>query len=73
MSATEELFGRKSSYSSLESREYGLRNSSSWPRGKLYPQKSALTTPTSGGRSVGLVRSLTQATAFFYFVIYLPL
>jgi UbiD family decarboxylase len=28
----------------------------------LYPQKLALTSPTSGGRSVGIVRSRTQAT-----------
>jgi hypothetical protein len=30
----------------------------------LYPQKLALTLSTSGGRSVGIVRSLTQATEF---------
>jgi hypothetical protein len=30
----------------------------------LYPQKLALTSPTSGGRSVGIVRSRTQATEF---------
>jgi hypothetical protein len=28
----------------------------------LYPQKLALTSPTSGGRSVGIVRSYTKAT-----------
>jgi hypothetical protein len=28
----------------------------------LYPQKFALTSPTSGGRSVGIVRSRTKAT-----------
>jgi hypothetical protein len=28
----------------------------------LYPQKLALTSPTSGGRSVGIVLSRTQAT-----------
>jgi hypothetical protein len=28
----------------------------------LYPQKLALTSPTSGGRSVGKVRSRTKAT-----------
>jgi hypothetical protein len=32
----------------------------------LYPQKLALTSPTSGGRSVGIVRSCTQATEIFY-------
>jgi len=30
----------------------------------LYPQKLALTTPTGGGRSVGIVRSRTKATEF---------
>jgi hypothetical protein len=29
-----------------------------------YPQKFALTSPTSGGRSVGIVRSRTQVTEF---------
>ena len=33
----------------------------------LYPQKLALTSPTGGGRSVGIVRSRTKATDFFYF------
>jgi hypothetical protein len=28
----------------------------------LYPQKLALTSPTSGGRSVGIVRSRTKVT-----------
>ena len=32
----------------------------------LYPQKLALTSPTGGGRSVGIVRSRTKATEFFY-------
>jgi len=30
----------------------------------LYPQKLALTSPTVGGRSVGIVRSRTKATEF---------
>jgi hypothetical protein len=33
----------------------------------LYPQKLLLTSPTSGGRSVGIVRSRTQATEFVCF------
>jgi hypothetical protein len=33
-----------------------------WPRDTLNPRKSALTSPTSGGRSVGIVRSRTTAT-----------
>jgi hypothetical protein len=30
----------------------------------IYPQKLALTSPTGGGRSVGIVRSRTKATEF---------
>jgi len=36
----------------------------------LYPQKLALTSPTGGGRSVGIVRVRTKATEFFYIVCY---
>jgi hypothetical protein len=35
----------------------------------LYPQKLALTSPTSGGPSVGIVRSRTQATEFVVFCL----
>jgi hypothetical protein len=31
----------------------------------LHPQKLALTSPTSGGSSVGIVRSWTKATELF--------
>jgi hypothetical protein len=37
-----------------------------WRRGTLYPQKWATTSPTSGGRSVGIVRSQTQTMEFFF-------
>jgi hypothetical protein len=57
MSTTEELLGRKSSGSGVENRQYGRMDPSRWPRGTLYPQKLALTSPTGGGRSVGIVRS----------------
>jgi hypothetical protein len=60
----EGLFGKKSSDSSLESREYGRRDPSRRTRGTLFPQKLALTALTSGGRSVGVVHSRTQATEF---------
>jgi hypothetical protein len=63
-SKTEELVGRKSSDSGLESREYGRRDPSRWPRGTLYPLKLALTSPTSGVHPVSIVRSRTQATEF---------
>jgi hypothetical protein len=67
----EELLERKSIGSDLESREYGSRDPSLGPSGTLYPQKSALTSPTSGGRSVGIVRSRNQVTEFIYLFIYL--
>jgi hypothetical protein len=63
----EELLGRKSIGSRLEIREYSRRDPSRWPYDTLYPQKLALTSPTSGCRSVGIVRSRTQATAFLCF------
>jgi hypothetical protein len=46
----------------LKSREYGRKDSSRWRRGTLYPQTLALTSSTSGGHSVDIVRSRTQAT-----------
>jgi hypothetical protein len=64
MSTIEERLGRKSSGSSVENREYGHRDPSSWPRGTLYSQKLALTLSTSSGRLVGVVHSQTQATEF---------
>jgi hypothetical protein len=64
VTTTEELLGRKSRGSSLENREYGRRDPSCWPRGTFYQQKLELTSPTSGGGSVGLVRSRTQAKEF---------
>jgi hypothetical protein len=59
---TEELLGRKSSGSGLESREYGCRDPSRRPHGTLYPIILALTLPTSGG----IVRSWTKARDFFF-------
>jgi len=32
----------------------------------FYPQKLALTSPTGGGRPVGIVRSRTKATEFLF-------
>jgi hypothetical protein len=55
----------KSSGSCLENREYGHRDPSRWQRGTFYPQKLAITLQTSGGRSVGIVRSWTQIMEFF--------
>jgi hypothetical protein len=64
VSTIEELFGRNSSGSGLEIREYGSGDPLRWPCDTVYPQKLALTSPTSGGRSVGIVRSRTKATEF---------
>jgi hypothetical protein len=61
VSTSKELLERKSSSSGLENREYGRRDTSRWPRCTLYPQKLELTSLTSGGRSVSIVRSRTQA------------
>jgi hypothetical protein len=58
------MLERNNSGSGLESREYGRGDSLRLPRDALYPQKSALTSPTSCGRSVGIVRSRTKATEF---------
>jgi hypothetical protein len=66
MSTTKKLLESKSSRSGLERREYGQRNLWHWPCNTLYLKKLALASPTSGGRSVGIVRSLTQATELIY-------
>jgi hypothetical protein len=67
VSTTEELLERKSSGSCLENREYSRRDPSRWLR-DIYPQSLALTSPTSGGRSVGIVRSRAKAVEIFYLV-----
>jgi hypothetical protein len=54
----------QNSGSGLESREYGRRDPSLWPRGTLYPQTLALTSPISGFRLVGIVPSQIQAMEF---------
>jgi hypothetical protein len=67
VSTTEELLGRNISGSGLENREYGRGDPLRWPRDTLYPQQLALTSPTSVGRSVGIVRLQTKAKDFFFF------
>jgi hypothetical protein len=62
VSTIEELLGRYSSSSGLENREYSRGDPLRWPRDTLYPQKLALTSPTSDSRSVGIVRPQTKAT-----------
>jgi hypothetical protein len=57
---------KKSSGSCLENRENDRRDPSRWPRGTVYPQKLTITSPTGGGRSVGIVRSRTQTIEFSF-------
>jgi hypothetical protein len=64
VSTTEVLLGRNNSGSGLENRENGCGDPLRWPRDTLYPQKLALTSPTSVGRSVRIVRLRTKATEF---------
>jgi hypothetical protein len=42
-----------------------------WPRDNLYPLKLALTSPTSGGRSVGIVRAcgLKPRSLFLLYIL----
>jgi hypothetical protein len=64
LSTTEELLGRKSSGSGLKNREYERGDLLRSPRDTLYLQKLALTSLTSGGRSVGIVNSRTKERIF---------
>jgi hypothetical protein len=65
VSTNEELLETNSSDSSLENREYGRGDPLRWPRDTLYAHELVLTSSTSGGRSVGIVRLRTKATEFF--------
>jgi hypothetical protein len=60
VSTIEELLGRNSSCSGLESREYDRGDPSPWPRGSPLSSELALTS------SVGIIRSRTQATGFSF-------
>jgi hypothetical protein len=64
VSTNEELLGKNSS--GLEIREYGRRDVTltTW-------QKLVLTSPTSGGCSVGIVHSWTQAREFVFVLLLL--
>jgi hypothetical protein len=57
---------KENSSSGLQSQEYGRREPFCWPR-NLYQQKLALTSLTSGGRSVGSVCSRTKVTVVYGF------
>jgi hypothetical protein len=64
VSTIEVLLDRKSSGFGLENRDYGSKDPSRWPRDTFDPQKLAITSPTSGGLSVGIVRSRTPTMEF---------
>jgi hypothetical protein len=66
VSTVEALLGRRNRGSVLENREYGRGDPSRQPPVTLYQQTLALTSPTSGGRSIGIVRSLTEAKEFVF-------
>jgi hypothetical protein len=68
LSTTEELLGRNSS-GSLESREYGRRDSSRWPRGILYPQNVGINF-VDKRRSLGRYSSLADWGYEVLFFIY---
>jgi hypothetical protein len=63
---TEELLDRKVAAPVYKTEKYGRRDPSRWPRGTFYPHKLPITSPTSGGRSVGIVRSRTQTMELSY-------
>jgi hypothetical protein len=52
--------------SGLENRSYGRGDLLRWPLDTLCPQKLALTSPTSGGRPLGIVGSRTQDSEFVF-------
>jgi hypothetical protein len=54
-------------WSGLESREYGREDRLRLPHDTLHLQKLALPSPRSVSRSVGIVRSRTEATEFSFF------
>jgi hypothetical protein len=61
---TEELLERKVVASVYKTEINGRGNSLRLPRDTLYPLKLALTSATSGGRSVGIVRCRTKTPEF---------
>jgi hypothetical protein len=60
VSTIEELLERKRSGSNLENRDFDCRGSVTLT--PLYPQQLVLTSPTSGGHSVGIFCSQSKVT-----------
>jgi hypothetical protein len=72
VSTIEALLGRKSSGYGLEIENTAVGICCADHATPLYPQKLALTSPTNGGRMVGIVLTWTQATeGFFFFFFFL--
>jgi hypothetical protein len=62
VSSVEELLQRNSSGSGLENWDYGHKYPPRWPRNTPLSATGGITSPSSGGRSVDIVRSRTEAT-----------
>jgi hypothetical protein len=71
VSTIEDLLERKSSNSGLENRDNCRGNLRANHATSLYPQKLALSSPTNGGRSVGIVLSRTKAKKLFLLLLLL--
>jgi hypothetical protein len=69
MSATEELLGRNSSGSGLESLNMAIGICHADHVAPSICKKLALTSLTSSGRSVGIVHMWTEAMEFFFFFL----
>jgi hypothetical protein len=70
MSTVVELLERKSNSSGVENPDYDNRGSAMLTtRHPSISQRLLLTSPTSGSRSVGIVRLQTQAMEFLYAII----
>jgi hypothetical protein len=70
----EELFQENSGCGLKKNEINGRGDSLHGPRDTLYPLKVALISPTSSGRSVGIVRLRTKTMEFvFVFVIFVGL
>jgi hypothetical protein len=70
VSTTEELLERKNSGSGLETEITVIGVNHTDYMTPLYLQKLPVTSPTSGGRLVGIVRSWTQAMEFVCFCFF---
>jgi hypothetical protein len=66
VSTIEELLGKNSSGSGIETDNTAKGNRHAYYATPLYPQKLALTSPTSGGRYTGIVRSRTRAMEIIF-------